>query len=163
MHGAVSEAGTALAARIGRLNTACAHAIDDDRLEDWPGFFTGDALYRIVTRENHEAALPLAIVHCQGGGMLRDRIRAMRTANIFEPHTYCHTIGAAELTGDDGGAHSVRTNFMVVRTMHSGAMSVFACGRYLDRIVEVEGALKFAERIVVCDSRTIDTLLVVPL
>ena len=152
-----------LAARIGRLNTAYAHAIDDDRLEDWPGFFTDDGLYRIVTRENHEAALPLAIVHCAGAAMMRDRVRAMRTANIFEPHSYCHTLGAAEPTGGGGEVHAARTNFIVVRTMHSGAMSVFACGRYLDRIVEQDGTLKFAERVVVCDSRTVDTLLVVPL
>ncbi len=160
----MSGAGEAdLLARIGRLNTACAHAIDDDRLEDWPGFFTDDALYRIVTRENHEAGLPLAIVHCAGGGMMRDRVRAMRTANIFEPHTYCHTLGLPELAGPDGEGHAVRTNFTVIRTMHSGAMSVFACGRYLDRVVEADGALRLARRIVVCDSRTVDTLLVVPL
>ena len=159
----MTGAADALAARIGRLNTAYAHAVDDDRLEDWPGFFTEDGLYRIVTRENHEAALPLAIVHCQGAAMMRDRVRAMRTANIFEPHTYCHSVGAAELLGSEDGAHRARTNFIVVRTMHSGAMSVFACGRYLDRIVETRGGLRFAERVVVCDSRSIDTLLVVPL
>ena len=159
----MTGAAEALAARIGRLNTAYAHAVDDDRLEDWPDFFTDDGLYRIVTRENHEAALPLAIVHCAGAAMMRDRVRAMRTANIFEPHVYCHSVGAAEPIGSEGGVHRTRTNFIVVRTMDSGAMSVFACGRYLDRIVERDGALKFAERIVVCDSRTVDTLLVVPL
>lgn len=159
----MTVAGEAPAARIARLNTAYAHAIDDDRLEDWPGFFTEDGLYRIVTRENHEAGLPLAIVHCDGAAMMRDRVRAMRTANIFEPHTYCHTIGPGEISGAGDGVHTARTNFTVVRTMHSGAMSIFACGRYLDRIVEADGALKFAERIVVCDSRTVDTLLVVPL
>ncbi len=152
-----------LAARIARLNTAYAHAIDDDRLEDWPGFFTDDGLYRIVTRENREAGLPLAIVHCDGAAMMRDRVRAMRTANIFEPHTYCHIVGAVEPVAREDGIHTARTNFVVVRTMHSGAMSVFACGRYLDRIVETDGTLKFAERVVVCDSRTVDTLLVVPL
>ena len=152
-----------LAARIARLNTAYAHAIDDDRLEDWPGFFTDDGLYRIVTRENREAGLPLAIVHCDGAAMMRDRVRAMRTANIFEPHTYCHIVGAVEPVAVEDGIHTARTNFVVVRTMHSGAMSVFACGRYLDRIVETDGTLKFAERVVVCDSRTVDTLLVVPL
>ena len=159
----MSGAADALAARIGRLNTAYAHAIDDDRLEDWPGFFAEDGLYRIVTRENYEAALPLAIVHCDGAAMMRDRVRAMRTANIFEPHSYCHSIGPAELTGCGDGVHRARTNFIVVRTMHSGAMSVFACGRYLDRVVERDGTLKFVERVVVCDSRSIDTLLVVPL
>ncbi len=159
----MTGAGEAPAARIARLNTAYAHAIDDDRLEDWPGFFTDDGLYRIVTRENREAGLPLAIVHCDGAAMMRDRVRAMRTANIFEPHTYCHTLGAAEIAEGEDGIHTARTNFTVVRTMHSGAMSIFACGRYLDRIVEADGALRFAERIVVCDSRTVDTLLVVPL
>ncbi|MCY4551715.1 MAG: aromatic-ring-hydroxylating dioxygenase subunit beta [Defluviicoccus sp.] len=159
----MTGAADALAARIGRLNTAYAHAIDDDRLEDWPGFFADDGLYRIVTRENHEAALPLAIVHCQGAAMMRDRVRAMRTANIFEPHSYCHTLGAAEIVGSEDGVHAARTNFIVVRTMQSGAMSVFACGRYLDRIVERDGALELSERVAVCDSRTVDTLLVVPL
>ena len=157
------DADAGLAARIGRLNTAYAHAIDDDRLEDWPGFFTGDGLYRIVTRENREAGLPLAIVHCAGAAMMRDRVRAMRTANIFEPHSYCHIVGAAEILGTGDGAHAARTNFTVIRTMHSGAMTVFACGRYLDRIVEEGGDLKFAERVAVCDSRSVDTLLVVPL
>ena len=153
----------ALATRIGQLTTAYAHAIDDDRLEDWPGFFAEDGLYRIVTRENHEAGLPLAIVHCDGAAMMRDRVRAMRSANIFEPHTYCHMIGPGEIAAAENGAHTARTNFVVVRTMQSGAMSVFACGRYLDRIVEDGSALKFAERVVVCDSRSVDTLLVVPL
>ena len=159
----MTGAGEVLAARIARLNTAYAHAIDDDRLEDWPGFFTDDGLYRIVTRENREAGLPLAIVHCDGAAMMRDRVRAMRTANIFEPHTYCHIVGAVEPVAGEDGILTARTNFVVVRTMHSGAMSVFACGRYLDRIVETDGTLKFAERAVVCDSRTVDTLLVVPL
>ena len=159
----MTGAGEVLAARIARLNTAYAHAIDDDRLEDWPGFFTDDGLYRIVTRENREAGLPLAIVHCDGAAMMRDRVRAMRTANIFEPHTYCHIVGAVEPVAGEDGIHTARTNFVVVRTMHSGAMSVFACGRYLDRNVETDGTLKFAERVVVCDSRTVDTLLAVPL
>ena len=159
----MTGAGEALAAGIARLNTAYAHAIDDDRLEDWPGFFAEDGIYRIVTRENHEAGLPLAIVHCDGAAMMRDRVRAMRSANIFEPHTYCHTIGPGEIAEAGDGVHTARTNFVVVRTMQSGAMSVFACGRYLDRIVEEGDALKFAERVVVCDSRTVDTLLVVPL
>jgi anthranilate 1,2-dioxygenase small subunit len=41
---------------------------------------------------------------------------------------------------------------------------VFATGRYIDRIVQLPDAtLKFAERVVVCDSNNIDTLLVIPL
>ena len=38
-----------------------------------------------------------------------------------------------------------------------------ATGRYLDALVEEAGVLKFRERIVVCDSSRIDTLLAIPL
>jgi anthranilate 1,2-dioxygenase small subunit len=149
--------------RIEDLFTGYVHAIDDDRLEDWPDYFTDKGRYRIITRENHERDLPAALIYCDGKGMLRDRISAMRKANVFDPQTYCHTGGAVQvLTADEVGI-AVRSNFTVIRTMNDGAMSVFACGRYLDRIIEEDGALKFAERTVVIDSRRIDTLLVIPL
>ena len=55
------------------------------------------------------------------------------------------------------------TPFLVVRTMRDGAMDLFATGRYLDVLVEVGDALRFRERVVVCDSSRIDTLLAIPL
>jgi hypothetical protein len=58
----------------------------------------------------------------------------------------------------------VESPFIVVRIMREGATEVFATGRYLDRIVRTpQAALKFAERIVICDSSNIDTLLAIPL
>ncbi len=47
--------------------------------------------------------------------------------------------------------------------MSDGAMSVFAYGKYLDRVADDAGRLRLAERVVVLDSRRIDTLLVIPL
>jgi anthranilate 1,2-dioxygenase small subunit len=47
--------------------------------------------------------------------------------------------------------------------MQDGRSDLFATGRYLDRIVEEEGALRFAERVVLLDSRRVDILLVLPL
>ena len=52
----------ALRLRVDDLYAAYAHALDDDRLEDWPGFFTEGGRYRIVTRENRELGLPLSII-----------------------------------------------------------------------------------------------------
>jgi hypothetical protein len=52
-----------------------------------------------------------------------------------------------------------------VRIMHTGESLLFVSGVYRDRIV-LEGAdaiPRFAERIVVLDSRQIDTLLAIPL
>jgi anthranilate 1,2-dioxygenase small subunit len=139
------------------------HALDADRLEDWPDFFTEDGSYRVITRENFDQDLPLCLMSCQGRGMLRDRISALRTANIFEPHVYCHIPGALRLVAAADGAIEAESTFSVIRTMADGAMSIFACGRSHDRLVASAAGLKLAERTVILDSRQIDTLLVIPL
>ena len=95
--------------------------------------------------------------------MLADRITAMRTANVFEPHVYCHAISAVAVTAREGAGWRARGNFTVARTMAEGETMIFACGRYFDHVVEVDGALKFRERVAILDSRRIDTLLVAPI
>ena len=47
--------------------------------------------------------------------------------------------------------------------MHDGETSLFATGRYLDRIDLSAEPYRFIERLVVLDSQKIDTLLVIPL
>jgi anthranilate 1,2-dioxygenase small subunit len=153
----------ALRLRIEALMADYVHCIDDDRLEEWPEFFVEAGRYRVRTRENHERGLPANLIYCDGRGMLRDRISALRTANIFEPHVYCHMVSAVRLLDGAPGEYRAQSNFTVTRTMAEGDMSLFACGRYLDRIVEDGGALRFKERTVVLDSRQIDTLLVIPI
>jgi anthranilate 1,2-dioxygenase small subunit len=153
----------ALRARVDDLYAAYAHTIDDDRLEDWPGLFTARGVYRVTTRENHDQGLPLSLIYCDGRGMMADRISALRTANIYEPHVYCHTISAVRVLEAADGVTRARSNFTVLRTMSEGDTMVFACGRTFDRIVEEDGVLRFAERVAVLDSRRIDTLLVIPL
>jgi hypothetical protein len=66
--------------------------------------------------------------------------------------------------GDAGGTSvTAETPFLVVRTMRSGQMDLFAAGVYLDRIRQENGELRFEQRIVVCDSGSFDTLLAIPL
>ncbi len=155
-------AGPAVRARVEALLCEYAHCIDDDRLEGWPDLFTESCLYRVVTRENFDNGFPLSLINCDTRGMLADRITALRTANIYEPHVYCHISGAARVWEASDGFRA-RSNFIVVRTMTTGETSIFACGRYLDHIVEEAGELKFRERVAVLDSRQIDTLLVIPI
>jgi anthranilate 1,2-dioxygenase small subunit len=149
--------------RIDAFMAEYVHAIDADRLEEWPNFFTEDAVYRVCTRENHDRGLPLSVMSCRGRGMFRDRISALRTANIYEPHVYCHLIGVVRILESSPRRVRAESNFHVIRTMVDGSMSIYACGRSLDTF-SVEGeTLMLAERIVILDSRQIDTLLVVPL
>jgi len=97
--------------------------------------------------------------------MLRDRVRSLREANVYEAQRYRHIVGLPLVELGPDGAARATTSFLVVRIMHTGETSMFACGRYRDHIVNDanDGALRFAERIVVLDSRQVDTLLALPL
>lgn len=142
-----------------------AHAIDDDRLEIWPDFFVEHARYRITTAENHERGLPLSLVYADSRAMLRDRVNALRHANVYEAQRYRHVISSVLVERID--AHTARavSAFQVVRIMHSGETMLFASGRCLDRIrlAGEQGLAQFEERIVVIDSRRVDTLMAIPL
>ena len=139
------------------------HALDDDRLEDWPDFFLEDGRYRIITAENFERRLPLAIIYADSRAMLRDRVSALRHASIYEAQRYRHGVSSVLVERID--AHSARaaSNFQVVRIMHTGESTLFASGRYLDRIRLNGKVPQFEERIVVLDSRSVDTLLAIPI
>lgn len=147
--------------RLSGLNAAYAAAIDADRLEDWPGFFTEDCLYRITTADNYARGLPAGVIHAEGRGMLIDRVSALRKANIYERQRYRHVIGMPVIKAVTPDGVSAETSFLVVRTMRDGRMDLFAAGLYVDR-VRMDGPL-LAERVVVCDSQRFDTLLAIPL
>jgi anthranilate 1,2-dioxygenase small subunit len=149
--------------RLDALYAEYAQTIDDDRLEDWPGLFIETGKYRVTTRENHDKDLALAIMYCDGHGMMSDRVSALRQANIYEPHVYCHLTSCVRVVDCNLEEIHAQANFAVIRTMQEGEQTIFACGRSFDRIVERDGRLLFKDRLVVLDSRQVDTLLVIPL
>jgi len=144
-----------------------AHCLDNDLLEDWPGFFTEDCTYRVISAENFEAGMRLGIIYATSRNMLVDRVMALRKANIYEPQRYRHLIANIRIepakAAAPTGAIDLTANFLIVRTMQDGAMMVFAAGRYVDRVVRVGDAWKFAAKDAVLDSRQIDTLLAIPI
>ena len=148
---------------ISQTQAAYARTIDDDRLEEWPDFFADPCSYVITTADNHREGLEGGIVYCISRGMLRDRISALREANIYEAHAYRHILGAPFIASELGEWIESETPFLVARIMRTGETSVFATGRYLDRYVIAGGVAKLTRRIVVCDSNRFDTLLVIPL
>jgi anthranilate 1,2-dioxygenase small subunit len=145
------------------LYAAYAACLDSDALERWPEFFTEDCAYRITSAENYEAGMPLGLIYASSKNMLKDRVSALREANIYEPQRYRHLITGVQVDGDQDGALDISASFLVVRTMQDGAMSLFAVGRYIDRVVHGAAGWQFARKLVVLDSRQIDTLLAIPL
>ena len=152
-----------LQGRIAQLNAEYARAIDDDRLEAWPDFFAEECLYTITSADNHRQGLPIGVVYADSKAMLQDRVTALRQANVYERQTYRHVVGLPAILGENDGAVRVETPFLVVRIMRDGRMDLFATGRYVDVLVDDGGALRFRERVVVCDSNRVDTLLAIPL
>jgi 3-phenylpropionate/cinnamic acid dioxygenase small subunit len=149
---------------IAALNGASAAAIDSGRLEDWPRFFHERCLYKVTTADNHEKGYQAGLIYADSRAMLEDRIAALREANIYERQRYRHILGIPSIVGETDGTVSAETSFLVVRTMRDGQMIVFAVGIYLDKLRrDGAGAWRYAERIVVCDSQRIDTLLAIPL
>ena len=122
------------------------------------------ARYRVQSRFNADRGLPHALIDAHSAAQLRDRIKSMRVANIYEPHHYRHLVSGVQITGGDGRLLEVRSSFLVVRTQElDGEMKVFACGQCED-VVDVTGEQpRFASRLFRLDSRIVETLLVIPL
>ena len=104
------------------------------------------------------------LVYADSKRMLQDRVTALREANIYERHWYRHIVSMPSIIGPAPDGLAVETPFLLARITRGGKTDLFATGKYLDRISrDAKGDLKFAERIVVCDSGSIDTLLAIPI
>jgi anthranilate 1,2-dioxygenase small subunit len=158
----MAEVSDAVRHQIEALNTRYIRAIDDDALEDWPNLFTEECLYRITTRENFSQNLPLPLMECASRGMLIDRVFGYRRVNIYEPQRYTHLLSGLVIEPIDATHMRCRQSYAVIRTMVNGEMMIFSCGVYYDRIILGDKAM-FEERIVVQESRRVDTLLVIPI
>jgi anthranilate 1,2-dioxygenase small subunit/terephthalate 1,2-dioxygenase oxygenase component beta subunit len=150
-------------ARLVELNAAYARAIDNEKFEQWPELFADPCLYKVTTAENVAKGMEAGIMYADSRGMLQDRVSALRKANIYERQRYRHIVGLPVVLGETGGTADVETPFLIVRIMREGTMDVFATGCFRDKVKpDAAGALRFAERIVVCDGRRFDTLVAIP-
>jgi anthranilate 1,2-dioxygenase small subunit len=156
-------AAVVLRSELDQLYTDYVHCLDADELERWPDFFTEDCFYRITSAENYEAGLPLGLIYATSRNMLKDRVSALRQANIYEPQRYRHLVSSIRIVGEVAEALDLVANFLVVRTMQDGEMTIFGAGYYVDQVSHDGDSWKFARKIVVLDSRQIDTLLAIPI
>ncbi|MDB5953651.1 MAG: hypothetical protein JWP60_259 [Ramlibacter sp.] len=142
-----------------------ARAIDENRVEDICALLAPEGRYTVQSRFNADRKLPHALMDAHSPAQLRDRIRSMRLANIYEPQHYRHLVSGVQIVGGDvDSGLQVRSNFVVVRTMDlDGDMKLFAAGQCED-VVDVRGAEpRFARRHFKLDSRLVETLMVIPL
>jgi anthranilate 1,2-dioxygenase small subunit len=141
-----------------------ARAIDENRVEAICELMAPDGRYRVQSRFNADRGLPHALMDAQSAAQLRDRIKSMRLANIYEPQHYRHLVSGVQIVGGDAGQLQVRSNFAIIRTLDlDGDMKLFAAGQCED-VVDVTGAEPlFRSRHFKLDSRVVETLMVIPL
>ena len=142
---------------------AYVHTLDNGEYERWPDFFTEDALYKIVARDNYEHGLPLATLFCNGTGMMRDRVIAIRVALVYSPNYLRHIVSAVRVTDGDGNRFAAESNYVVFSTARDEETKVFNSGKYIDEIVYVDGRAKFHKKLVVYDSLLIPSLVLIPI
>jgi anthranilate 1,2-dioxygenase small subunit len=138
-------------------------SIDEDRIEEWPGFFVEDCLYEIISRENVEGGFPIPLMRCDGAAMLRDRVISLRHANIYAKPNYRHFLSGLSCTVTSGGAIEMRSSYVVINTSTQGSSSVYQAGAYLDEVVRTEAGLRFRSKRVVYDTSRVQTLLAYPI
>ena len=151
-----------LRVRLADLYCAYDDALDEGELERWPDFFTETCTYKITTRENHELGLPVALIWCESRNMLADRVTALRETALFAPRIIRHFTGNVRLCEIDADGMRLTASFLLCQTMLDQPSQLFLCGRRYDRVVEDSGALRFAERVCVCDSTVVPVSLVYP-
>jgi salicylate 5-hydroxylase small subunit len=148
---------------VDQLNASYACALDERRFDDWPAFFTPDAMYKVQARENFDRGLPLALMALESQGMMKDRVYGITQTIYHGPYYTRHVVGTSQVLGEEGGRIRAQANYAVFRTRPGGASEVYNVGRYIDAIVRTQEGLKFASRTCVYDSEMILNSLIYPI
>jgi anthranilate 1,2-dioxygenase small subunit len=137
--------------------------LDNDRLEDWPRLFVDDCLYEIIPRENEEMGLPAPVMLCDNIRMMRDRVVALRHANIYEKVAYRHMVSGLEFQVAEDGTIAASSSYVVVNTSLDGFSDIYQAGCYRDVIIRTPGGLRYKSRRCIYDTLKVQTLLAVPI
>lgn len=149
--------------QITDLYAAYAACIDDARFQEWPDFFTEDAWYRVVSRENHDRDLPLSTLSLKGRPMMKDRIYGVESTIFHAPYYQRHVLSLPRITEHGNGAFDVEMNYCVFRVKRDFAADIFSVGKYADQIVSQNGKLLFARKFCIFDNDIIPNSLIYPI
>lgn len=138
------------------------NTLDDVRLEEWPGFFTDDCIYRVIPRENFEAGYTLSTIYAESRGMLVDRVMGLTRTQMYAPRYYRRFPGPLRIVGREGDGVRVRHNLLVVQTLIDKQSEIVLSAVCHDLVVPDDGRMRLRERIVVFDSEMISNSLIYP-
>ncbi len=139
-----------------------AAVLDANDVEKWPSFFTEDAIYRVIARDNYESNLPLCLMLCDGMGMLKDRAYAIAHTEMFAPRYVQHSVSMTRVTGVEGGLVIAEANYVIYETLIDEATRLLQVGKYRDKFVREPDGLRLKERTCIFDTVMVPNCLVYP-
>ena len=99
--------------------------------------------------------------------MESDRIYGTSHTIYHGPYYTRHVVSPVRITAAGAGTAEdpirAEANYAVFRTKLGELSTVFNAGRYLDEVVRVDGALKFASRSCIYDSEMIPNAIIYPI
>lgn len=139
-----------------------ADVLDRGEIEQWPDFFTEDAVYRVIARDNHDAGRQLCLMYCDGMGMLKDRAYAIAHTEMFAPRYVQHHVSLVRVSKVDGPTLSAEANYLIYETLIDEATKLLQAGRYFDRFALQGNRLLLRERTCVFQTVMVPNCVVYP-
>ena len=129
--------------------------LDEWRLDEWLALLTDDAAYYVPSNDapesDHKSALFMV---ADDANRIRARVKRLKDTQAHAEFPHSRTrrmVGNVRITSRDGDALTVAANFTIHR-FRRGAPERKFVGRYVYRLVSVDGGLKIAERRAILDS-----------
>jgi len=156
------------------LLTKYIRVVDDPRrIEEWPALFSDAAEYIVITRENHERDLPIAVIRDDSKDRIVDRVTIIREfwgagGRAVDRHYNDawprHIVGPVWVEFGESGETLVGANFAVYQTVQVDVTPrLLAVGEYRD-VVEFSSATpKFKSKKVILDTSVLQDVFVYPL
>ncbi len=139
-----------------------AAGLERGEIEQWPDYFTDDALYRVIARDNEESGLPLGLIYCEGKGMLRDRAYALRHTEMYAPRYIQLRVSNTRVLSFDESLIRAEASYLLLETLVDEPSRVQQVGKYFAVFQRSGETLPIKDRKCVYDTVIIDNCLVFP-
>lgn len=146
---------------------------DPARIDEWPELFADEAEYLVVTRENEERGLPIAIIRDDCKDRILDRVTIIKEFwgaghRVEDRHFNAawtrHVVGPTWVELAEDGRALLGANLMVWSSTRVDAEPrILAVGEYRDVIEVTAGVAKFRSKRVILDTPVLQDAFVYPL
>lgn len=139
-----------------------ASGLERGEIERWPDFFTEDATYHVIARDNAESDLPLGLIYCEGRAMMRDRAYALLNTEMYAPRYTQLRVSNTRVLSVDGPLIRAEASYLLLETLVDEPSVVQQVGKYYDLFERIGDGLLIRERRCVYDTVIINNCLVFP-